>query len=146
MLNPYTVVQVLKLWNLTAQLFSAKISRGSEVSNEPDRTQLISLINFITVPFKLKPPTDKASACPETLMNKFKCEFAQLFKGIRVKHFLSQNEVKFGTFESGNYDCNIHSNNWLGQAGHYLFLSFFRIYSERSSVNRHHKNDPKKDF
>ena len=78
----HSVVQVLKLWNLTAQLFSTRISRGSEVSNEPDRTQLISLINFITVPFKLKPPTDKASACPEALMTKFKNEFAQLFKGI----------------------------------------------------------------
>merc|ERR1711892_10356 len=78
----HSVVQVLKLWILTAQLFTTKISRGSEVSNEPDRTQLLSLLNFMCVPFKLKPPGDKVNNCPESLIANFKVEFGNLFKVI----------------------------------------------------------------
>ena len=78
----HSVVQVLKLWNFSSELFAAKITRGREVSNEPDRTQLLSLLNFMCVPLKLKSPGDKANNCPSSTIKKFRLEFANMFKAI----------------------------------------------------------------
>ena len=55
----HSAVQILKLWTQTAQLFIQRISRGLEVSNEPNRTDMASVKNFFIVPFSLDDPTSK---------------------------------------------------------------------------------------
>ena len=63
----HSPTQILKLGAQTAELFGQKVSQGMEVSNEPDQTDLISIKNFLCVPFLLDHPMEKEELEKTTL-------------------------------------------------------------------------------
>lgn len=61
-------------------MFSVKIARGMEVSNEPDVSDLTSIERFFSVPLFLKSPAQEVS---ENTMKLFKQEWKNLFSVVK---------------------------------------------------------------
>lgn len=69
-------LQIVKLWNLAAELFGQKVSAGLEVSNDPDSSDLTSILRFFSIPLRLRALEKEVS---ETTLRKFKSEWQNLY-------------------------------------------------------------------
>ena len=69
-------LQIVKLWNLAAELFGQKVAAGLEVSNDPDASDLTSILRFFSIPLQLRALENEVS---ETTLRKFKSEWQSLY-------------------------------------------------------------------